>query len=302
MFSIFTRAAPALFVLLWSTGFIGARYAMPYGEPFSFLTGRFVFTIIVLAAIGAFIGRKGRPLDGRTRAYSLFAGVLLHAIYLGGVFWAIDEGLPSGLSALIVGLQPILTAFMAAGLLREPIATRHMIGLAAGLVGVVLVLWPRLGLSGSGVNAATIGACACAVVAFAAGTVVQKWRLSGVDLLGATIWQYTGAMLVSVPLIVLFDDGPTTINAQLIFAMAWLVLVLSVGAILLLMFLIEHGAVSRVATLFYLVPPVTALLAYILFGEPLSPIQLVGMAIVSVAVALTIRDRRRLPPPATGTP
>lgn len=293
-----TMIAPVLFVGLWSTGFVSARYAMPYAEPFSFLTVRYVLSILALGLIAVFL--KAPRLSWGQRRDAMIVGMLLHGVYLGMVFWAIDNGMPAGLSALIVGLQPILTAFMAAGTIGETITRRHWIGLAVGMVGVAMVLMPRIGLIDSGVSVWTVGASFLAVLGMSAGTVLQKGRLKGASPVSGTIWQFVGAGLLTLPFALLTETQSFTLTTPLVLSMAWLVLVLSIGTILLLMWLIEKGAVSRVAALFYLVPACTALLAFILFGEPLSPIQIVGMVVTALAVAMTGGTAVRRPPAAPG--
>jgi drug/metabolite transporter (DMT)-like permease len=278
---------PALFVFLWATGFIGARYAMPWAEPFSFLAVRFVLAFIILAVAAVLLG--ARRLGWRDVLYAGIAGALMHGVYLGGVFWAIHRGLPAGLSALIVGLQPLITALMAGGLLGERILPRHWAGLAAGLAGVVIVLAPKLGAIEGGVTWATLIASFVAVVGMSAGTVWQKRFLTGSDLIAGTCWQYAGGALVMIVLSFAFETGSFTLNGELIFAMAWLVLVLSIGAIALLMVMIRDGEVSKVASLFYLVPAVTALIAWALFGEELTLVQIGGMALATFGVALATR-------------
>jgi drug/metabolite transporter (DMT)-like permease len=279
------RLAPILFVLMWATGFIGARYAMPHAEPFTFLSARFALSIMLLIPLTWLLAT--RPLSGRERAHAAFAGVLIHSTYLGGVFWAISHGMPAGLSALIMGLQPLVTMIFAAGLLGEAIRPRQWLGLILGLGGVALVLGPKLGVVAAGVTTPTIVACIIAVVGIAAGTVWQKRFVSNLDLVGGTLWQYLGGAVPIVLAALLFEHGRLTINADTIFALAWLVLVLSLGAIFLLMYLIREGAVGRVASLFYLVPTVTALLAWYLFGETLNGIQMAGMAVTALGVALS---------------
>ncbi|RLQ88603.1 DMT family transporter [Notoacmeibacter ruber] len=276
--------APIAFVVLWSTGFVSARYAMPYSEPFGFLTVRYILSAAALLGLALIIGAPA--LSWRHRRDSMIAGMLLHAVYLGMLFWAIDHGMPAGLSALIVGLQPIFTAFMAAGTIGEDITPRHWLGLVIGMIGIAMVLGPRVGVLGSGVNGWTVGACVIAVTGMSAGTVWQKGRLKGASPITATIWQFVGAALLTLPFALFVEEHEVTITTPLVLSMIWLVLVLSVGTIMLLMWMIEHGAVSRVAALFYLVPACTALIAFILFGEPLSPIQIVGMAVTALAVAM----------------
>lgn len=282
-----SRLIPALFVFLWATGFIGARYAMPWMEPFAFLVGRFVLAFILIGAIAIFLGAARISL--RDVAFAIVAGMLMHGLYLGGVFWAIRHGMPAGLSALIVGLQPLITAIFAGTLLGETILPRHWIGLVTGFAGVLIVLSPKLGDLGSGVDWATLAACIVAVVGMSAGTIWQKRYLAGSNLLAGTCWQYVGGTLIILPLSLALESGEFTLNGELVFAMLWLVLVLSIGAIVLLMIMIRDGEMSKVASLFYLVPAVTALIAWILFGEQLSPIQIGGMALTTFGVALATR-------------
>ena len=284
------RFVPAIFVALWATGFIGARYAMPWAEPFWFLTVRFALTILVLAAIA--IPLRAKMLSRRAAFDAAIAGLLMHGVYLGGVFWAIDNGMPAGLSALLVGLQPLITALVAGRLLGEPVTARHWAGLFVGFVGVALVLSPKLAETGGGVTPANVAACTLAVLGMAAGTIWQKRFGGGQDLVTGTAWQFVGGTIPMLALALLFETGDYTLNGELIFAMLWLVLVLSVGAIFLLMFLIRQGAVSRVASLFYLVPGVTALIAWVLFGETLSLLQLVGMAVAAAGVWLATSQTR----------
>lgn len=294
----FSRFVPALFVMLWATGFIGARYAMPFAEPFSFLTVRFAITFALLGALAIVL--KAKRLSLRDTANAAIAGALMHGVYLGGVFWAIDNGMPAGLSALVVGLQPLITAVLAGLFLGERVMPRHWAGLAIGLLGVAIVLSPRLGLEAqatrlaesgpalwkSGVNAATLAACFVAVLAMSAGTVWQKRFVSGGDLVTGTLWQYLGGAVPMAALSLAFETRQVTLNGELVFAMLWLVLVLSVGAIFLLMFLIREGAIAKVASLFYLVPAATAVLAWLLFGEDLSMLQIFGMAVATAGVGL----------------
>lgn len=279
--------APGLFVLLWATGFIGARYAMPWTGPFLFLSVRFAITFFILAAIIIF-SRRSWPVR-RDAFHAMFAGCLLHGFYLGGVFWAIKNGLPAGLSALIVGLQPLITALLAGIFLGETVTLRQWTGLAAGLAGVALVLAPALlNLSGA-VTIATVAAVVVGTVAMSTGTIWQKNYLTHAAMLPATALQFLGAALMTGFAACLFEPPKVIWTGELVFAMAWLVLVLSIGAIFLLMLLIREGTVTAVASLFYLVPGVTALLAWALFGERLIPAQIFGMAVAAAGVAFATR-------------
>lgn len=278
------RFIPASFVVLWATGFIGARYAMPWAEPFTFLAVRFVIAALLLAGLMLVLGSKRA-----TRAEALHAtvaGILMHGVYLGAVFWAIHRGMPAGLSALIVGLQPLITAVLAGKFLGEAILPRHWAGLAVGLIGVVIVLWPKLGALGGGVTPETLTASLVSVLGMSAGTIWQKRYASGGDLVAATMWQYVGGGALMILASLALETHTVVINGELIFAMAWLVLVLSIGAIFLLMVMIRDGEMSKVASLFYLVPAVTAVIAWALFGEQLNLMQIVGMAIATLGVGL----------------
>lgn len=278
------RLIPAVFVVLWATGFIGARYAMPFAEPFTFLVGRFVIAAAVLLVLALLL--RARAATGREALHSLVAGALMHGGYLGGVFWAVRHGMPAGISALIVGLQPLVTAVLAGTLLGERILLRHWLGLAVGFAGVAIVLSPKLGVAAEGITAATLAASVWAVVAMSAGTIWQKRFATGTQIYWGTFYQYLGGALPMVAGALLFETGTVIWSGELIFAMAWLVLVLSIGAIFLLMIMIREGEVAKVASLFYLVPTVTALLAWLLFGEELSLVQIAGMAVATLGVGL----------------
>lgn len=281
------RFIPALFVLLWSTGFIGARYAMPWAEPFGFLAVRFALAAALL--LPAAIMLRAARLSPARAAHAAFAGALIHGVYLGGVFWAIRNGMPAGLSALIIGLQPLMTAVMAGPALGEKVRPRHWAGLVIGFAGIVVVLAPTIGAVSGGVTAATFGACVVAALAISAGTVWQKKFVGGADLVTGTLWQYLGAAALMVAGAALLETGNFVLNRELVFAMVWLVLVLSIGAIFLLMAMIRKGEMAKVSSLFYLVPAVTTLLAWALFGETLTPVQILGMAVTTAGVAMATR-------------
>ncbi|MBE0692400.1 MAG: DMT family transporter [Aquamicrobium sp.] len=282
-----TRFIPALFVVLWATGFIGARYAMPWSEPFSFLAVRFALAALILLALA--LALRAKPLSRRQAAHAVLVGALVHGVYLGAVFWAIRNGMPAGLSALIIGLQPLITAVMAGLALGEKVLPRHWAGLAIGFAGIVIVLAPRIGDAVGGVTAATLAACVFGVGAISAGTVWQKRCLAGADLVSGTLWQYVGATVVAAAGSLAFETRTFVVTGELVFAMAWLVLVLSIGAIFLLMHMIREGEMAKVSSLFYLVPAVTALIAWVLFGETLTPLQLVGMVVTMAGVAMATR-------------
>ena len=287
------RLFPPLFVVLWATGFIGARYAMPWCEPFLFLAMRFFIASLIFAA--AAIGLKAVWPCRRTAMHAVIAGTLIHGVYLAAVFWAIRKGLPAGMSALIVGIQPLITALLAGAVLHEKVTRSHWFGLGIGLAGIVLVLSPKLGLSGAGVNAATLSASVVSVLGIASGTIWQKRFVGNADVRTSTALQYLGAAVLTAALTLAFENRQCVMTSELVFAMIWLIFVLSIGAVFLLMVLIRDGAVSKVASLFYLVPAVTAVMAWGLFGETLNAAQIFGMMVTAAGVALANAQGRTLP-------
>jgi drug/metabolite transporter (DMT)-like permease len=277
--------APALFVLLWSTGFIGARYGMPYIEPLTFLAVRMVFAVVIMAAI-ALAGGARWPYANEV-GHSLVAGSLVHGLYLGGVFTAISQGVPAGISALIPGLQPIVTSTLANRVMGEKVTRLQWIGLALGLVGVLLVLHDRsIVLAGS-----VLGwvASILSLIGITLGTLYQKRYCGGIDWRAGNLIQYIGAGVLFTLGAFAFETREIHWTGELIFAMAWLVLVLSIAAVGLLYWLIRRSTATGFASLFYLVPIVTAFFAYILFDERLDSISILGMVICAGGVALVNR-------------
>jgi drug/metabolite transporter (DMT)-like permease len=275
-------AAPGVFVVLWASGFIGAKLGLPYAEPLTFLALR-MFGVVVL--LGLFMLIAGAKWPGREGALdSYVTGVLMHALYLGGVYISIANGLPAALSALVVGLQPLLTSTVANRLLGERVVPRQWVGLVLGLSGVYLVVQDK-----ATVGAATPLAWIAAVVGLVAitiGTVYQKRFGSGIDWRPAMFIQYAAAGILFALGAAAFETRTVRWTPEFLFALAWLVFVLSFGAVWLLYFLIRRAAATRVVSLFYLTPPVTALMAWTLFGERLAPLALVGMAVCVAGVFL----------------
>jgi drug/metabolite transporter (DMT)-like permease len=289
--SLFIRAAPLTFALLWSSGFIVAKYAAPYADPFTFLTVRIATTIVALVLI-AIVSRAPWPASAGEAGHSMVVGVLLHGGYLGGVWWAVAQGLPAGISGLITAAQPLLTALLAAPLLGERVTRRQWCGIVGGFVGIILVLAPRL----SAVDTATLGIVAlpmivnfAATVSITLGTFYQKRFVAGTDLRTGTCLQFVGALAVMAPLALATETLRFDVNPTSLAALAWSVLMTSLAAIALLLLMIRHGELSRVAALIYLVPPLAVLQAFILFDETLSAIQLVGMAVTAAGVWLATR-------------
>jgi drug/metabolite transporter (DMT)-like permease len=278
------RLMPFVFVVLWSSGFIFSKLAMPHAEPFTFLALRFGLVALILLVI-ALAWRVPWPA-ARDARHAVIAGSLLHALYLGPVFWAIAHGMPAGVSALIVSMQPLLTAILAAWLLGERIGLRHGLGVAFGVAGVVLVLAPKIMTGSTDTQVSTIVACLIGLAAITAGNLYQKRFATGLDLRTGGFWQFLGAAIVCLAGMLAFERGHIDPQPALIVAMLGSIFILSLGAIPLLMLMIRTRAMSSVAAYFFLVPPVTALMAYALFDEQLVPIQFLGMALACLAVAL----------------
>lgn len=280
------RGAPVLFVWLWSTGFIGAKLGLPFADPGVFLLLRFLLTAaLLILVVSLFAGPW--PRDVRFYKHQAVIGVLMHCCYLGGVFGGISLGLSAGLAALIVGLQPVLTALIAGLWLRERLTVWQWVGFILGFAGVALVVLDKH--SGQGAFAggsAAIVLCLVALVGISLGTVYQKQFGQGAPLLAATATQYIAAAAVMGVIAPLWGSLAIVWSGQFVFAMAWLVFALSLTAIALLSYLISQGAASQVASLFYLVPPVVAVEAWLLFDEQLGYQAIVGLAMVMLAVRL----------------
>ncbi|MGA1694392.1 MAG: DMT family transporter [Burkholderiaceae bacterium] len=280
-------AFPAIFVLIWSTGFIVARYGMPHAEPMTFLVMRFALVLMVLLPL-AWIWRA--PWPSRQVAWRIaLAGVLLQAGYLGGVWAAVREGMGAGLVALIVGLQPILTAVLVT-LAREPIARNQWAGLVLGLAGVGLVVWTKLSLVGLSL-ASLVFAC-IGLASITAGTLYQKRACPSFDLRTGGIIQYAASAAVCLPLALAFETGEVTWAPELIGALVWSVLALSIWAISLLFIMIREGAATQVTSLLYLTPPTTAVMAWLLFGEPITSLTVLGTLMTVTGVWLVVRPQR----------
>lgn len=283
-------AAPAVFVVLWATGFIGSRLSAPYAEPLSFLTIRFAIVAVFFGLASLVLG--ARWPNRRAAGVAVLIGMLTQGGYLGGVFWAIYHGMPAGVAALITALQPLLTTVLAGLMLGERANATHWTGLVAGLAGVGLVVWPKLVFAGQGITPVTFAATLGATLSITIGSVLQKRYLSAVDLRTGNALQFIGGGLVVLAGALASESFVIDWNGDVIFAMVWLVLVLSVGAITLLYLMIRHGEVSRVSSLFFMVPAVTSIMAFVMFDEKLVPIQLTGMAICAVAVFMVTRMAR----------
>lgn len=290
----FERITPLLFVGIWSTGFIAARLVAPYVDPLTFLSYRYLLSATAFIVIAISL-RAPWPQGARAWGNALFAGVLLQGVYLGGVFWAVRHGLPAGIAALVVGLQPLLTALLALPLLGETVGLRKWSGIVLGFGGALLVLEPRLAAGLSGVAIGPLISVIAAMVGITFGTIWQKRTGAAADIRTHAAAQFMGAAIVTIPIAALTESGRFEMTWQSWVGLLWSVFGLSVGAISLLLVMIRRGSVASVASLFYLVPPVVAVLAYLLFGEQLSLLQIGGMLIAAAGVAIASRN----PPPRT---
>jgi len=283
---LLVRAMPAVFVLIWSTGFIVARYGMPHAPPMKFLAVRYLLSVACFV-VWALVARAAMPQGRAQLAHLAVTGILMHAGYLGGVWAAVKAGMGAGLVALLVSLQPVLTALWISSRGGE-VGARQWAGLALGLAGLLLVVWQKLGLGEvSGVNLTfAIGA----LLSITAGTLYQKRFVAPCDARTAGLVQLTAALAVTLPLALLETEAMRW-NGELAGAMAWSVLALTLGGSSLLYLMIQRGAATAVTSLLYLVPPMTALMAWLLFGEPITALTIAGLGFTAVGVALVVRGR-----------
>ena len=286
---------PAVFVLIWSTGFIVARFGMPNSPPFSFLWFRYLFSITCFLAWIQW-ARVKWPQDKREWLHLSVTGVLMHAGYLGGVWAAVKAGMGSGLSALIVGLQPVLTAIWLSthgGAAHSAVSRRQWMGLLLGFCGLLLVVWRKLtqGSALDHVTAVNLSFAVMALFAITLGTLYQKSFVKPCDVRTANTVQLIAAMLVTTPL-ALLETEPMQWNQELMGAMAWSVLGLTLGGSSLLYLLIQKGAAASVSSLMYLVPPCTAMMAWVLFDEPITAVTLMGIALTAWGVSWVVRPAK----------
>ena len=289
--SLLLRGMPLLFTFLWSTGWIVAGYSARYADALTFLALRFA-TAAVLVALLALAAGAPWPRSRRAVLDIALTGILLHGIYLAGVWWAVRHGLPAGISGLIAGLQPILTALFAPVLVGERISGRRWLGIACGFAGIALVLEPQL----ARVEPAALWGVLLPVIvnvigmfAVTFGSFYQKARVVSGDLRTMTAIQYTAAFLITIPFAWALEPMRVEWNLTMALVMLWSVVVLSLGSIGLYLFMLRRGEVSRIATFLYLVPALVAVEAWLLFGETLSMLQIAGMAVTILGVVLASR-------------
>ncbi len=278
---------PALFVVLWSTGFIGARLGLPHAEPLTFLTLRYVAVLALMLPL-ALVLRAPWPASTTEVRHIAIAGLLMQGSYLGGVFCAVHAGMSAGVVALIVGMQPLMTAAAAGRLLGERVTTLQWFGLALGLAGVGLVVWQKMSLHGMSAGSLVLALGALAGITL--GTLYQKRFCPAFDLRTGSVIQFAAALAATLPLAYSLENMQVQWTGEFVFALGWLVLVLSVGATTMLFRLIRSGAATRVTSLFYLTPAVTAVMAWLMFGETLGTTAVFGMVIAVAGVALANRE------------
>lgn len=285
---------PAVFVLIWSTGFIVAKFGLPYAPPFTFLAIRFFCSLLCFLVWIKLAGAQWP--QGRAQWLHLcVVGLMTHAGYLGGVWLAVKSGMGSGLAALVVGLQPVLTALWVASHFgghgaqdSQRVLPRQWLGLALGLGGLVLVVWHKLGI-GAEATALTLGATVFALLCITAGTLYQKQFVVKTDVRSANAVQIAAALLVMLPF-AFFESEAIVWNAPFVGALAWSVVVLTLGGSSLLYLLIQRGAATSVTSLMYLVPPTTALMAWVLFDEAITTATVAGTALTAIGVSLVVRS------------
>ena len=284
------KLIPWVFVWIWSTGFIAAKYGLPYAEPFTLLSYRFVITLFFLLIL--IIYKKSPWPETRLDFFHLLiAGVLIHGVYLGGVFQALKWGMPAGLGAMVIGLQPIGMALVAGVLLKEEVSKKQWTGLIMGLVGLYLVLFDSLDLteqiSFDGFPIWAVFAVIISLFAISIGTIYQKRFCSNMNLYSGAWVQYFSASILCILIVLFFENGEVSWSRTFILAMTWQVLGLSIGAILLLMTMIKKDALASVGSYFYLVAPLVAIQAWFLFEETIGLSALAGVVLISFGVAIT---------------
>ncbi|MBP1861195.1 DMT family transporter [Rhizobium herbae] len=291
------RLAPAIFVLLWSTGWVMAKYADIYADPLTFLVMRYLLATLLF--IGFCLATRATwPKTWRSAGHAVFSGMFLHGLYLGAVWWAIGQGVPAAISGIIAGLQPLMTAAVAPALIGENLSGQQKLGLLLGFLGIALAVVPKVLTIDTGATPIHIFPVVINVLGMAAvtyGTIHQKRYLQDGDIRSIATLQYVGALIVTLPLAFFLEEMRVVWSVQLFAALAWAVLGLSMGAIALLLYLIRRGQVSKAASLIYLVPPLAALQAWLFFDEALTLPMIVGTVIAVAGVYLTNRKATPIP-------
>lgn len=283
-----TRTYSIIFVLLWASAFVSAKYGLTASGPFSFLGVRFAVVSIIFGLIAIVL--KSTWPDRKTLLPTLLAGVLMHGVYLGGVFFAISKGTPAGISSLIVSIQPIITTFLALIFIKEKVRGIQWLGITAGMVGVTMVVMPRLG---GAVPMIGLIACLVAVHAMSVGTIIQKRYLGGLDLIAGNTLQAMAAAAFYGILLMTVETYYLEWTLEVTLSMIWIITTVSIGAVSILMILIRSGQMAATSSLFFMVPPVSALMGYILFDEVLGPMGILGVMVASFGVWLVNKSPKQ---------
>jgi drug/metabolite transporter (DMT)-like permease len=288
------RFAPIVFVLLWSTGFVGAKYILPFAEPFVFLTIRYAVATVLLVVIAKAIG-ESLSLTRDQVWQSISVGVFLQVIYIGGVFYAVHLGVPAGITSAIVSLQPIVVSVLAVKFLGEKIRWVQAGGLILGLLGVSLLLLPKVFSGDFSPNFSGVGILSCflALSGTTAGYLLQKKSGTDIPFLPGTAVQFAAATVIFALAATFTEEWKVEVTTEFLLALAWIVIALSIGSIFLLFYLLKHDSASSVSSLYYLVPPLTAVEAFVLFREKISPVGLLGMALAALGTILVTRKASR---------
>ncbi len=276
--------APALFIFIWASGYVVAKFAAPHAEPLTFLLVRYACVIALMGGL-AYVARAPWPRL-RDAAHIALAGLGIQALYLAGVWVAVKQGMPAGVSALIVNLQPVLTAALAFAV-HEQVSRRQWCGVLLGFGGVVLVVWHKL--SAGALPLGAVGLCVAALGGITLGTLYQKRVVPHFDVRTGQVIQFAASFVVTLPFAMAFESFHFVWNAQSLLALAWSVLVLSAGGISLMFIMLRHGQATRVTSTMYIVPAVTAVMAWFMFGETLTAMALAGAAVTLVGVYLVVK-------------
>lgn len=287
------RYSPLIFIFLWSTGFIGAKYILPYAEPFVFLTIRYFFATLILVALAKIL-KESLKISKAAIKQSMIVAVFLHVIYIGGVFYAVSIDISAGITAVIISLQPILVSLLAIPLLGEKLSYRQVFGLALGFIGVFFLLSPKLfeGDLSTGFSTFGIICCVLALLGTTAGYLLQKKGGADIPFLAGTAVQFATSTIIFAIAAVIFEPLTVDITLEFVLALSWIVVALSIGSIFLLYYLLRRDSASSVSSLYYLVPPLTALQAYYFFEERINGIGLIGMALAALGTLIVTRNSK----------
>ena len=287
------RYSPLIFIFLWSTGFIGAKYILPYAEPFVFLTIRYFFATLILVVLAKIL-KESLKISKAAIKQSMIVAVFLHVIYIGGVFYAVSIDISAGITAVIVSLQPILVSLLAIPLLGENLSYRQVFGLALGFIGVFFLLSPKLfeGDLSTGFSTFGIISCVLALLGTTGGYLLQKKGGADIPFLAGTAVQFATSTIIFAIAAVIFEPLTVDITLEFVLALTWIVVALSIGSIFLLYYLLRRDSASSVSSLYYLVPPLTALQAYFFFEEKIKGIGLIGMVLAALGTLIVTRNSK----------